>query len=110
MGQTTLAIADYDEFLVPTATTITLHFGLHPDQSDTATDRYINIEDTDRGVLGFMLNADEGIAISKMNNRTFKVPRPLAKNVPHTIRRGDWKNITFVTTVANTTIRVDIVA
>lgn len=110
MGQTTLAIADYDEFLVPSAATITLHFGLYSSTADTATDRYINIEDTDRGALGFSVNADQGISITKMNDRTFKVPRPLAKNTAHTIRRGDWRNITFVTTVADTTIRVDIVA
>ena len=110
MGQQwALSVMNYDEFLVPTAGAVTLHIGNHPNDSDTSTDRYIDLNGSDKHCLGFSITADQGISITVANNRTLKVPRPIPKNGQFTIRRGDWGDITFNTTVANTTIKVDIV-
>ena len=111
MGQQQhLHIFDYDVFLVPTAGEIEVLIGYHPSDSDTASARYINIGTSDNNCQGFDITADQTISLIEVNNRTLKEPRPIVKNGLFTIQRGDWHQFKFLTTVANTTIQMDVVA
>jgi len=111
MGQQQhLHIFDHDAFLVVAGGEIEVLIGYHPDDSDTASIRYINTRNPDNNAQGFDITSDQTISLIEVNNKELKVPRPLIKNGLLTLQRGDWHQLKFLTTVANTTIQMDVVA
>ncbi len=103
-----LHIFDHDAFLMVTPGEIEILMGDYPSDSDTSSIRYINLADDN--AQGFDITSDQGISLIEVNHRTLKVSRPLAKNGLLTLQRGDWHQLKFLTTVASTTIQLDIVA
>ena len=103
-----LHIFDHDTFLIETAGQIEIKMGDYPDSSDTNVNRYFNLGvDT---AQGFDITSNQGISLIEVNNRALKVPRSLPKNGLLELQRGDWHQLKFLTTVANTTIQMDVVA
>lgn len=109
--QTHLRLFDHDEYKVVTSGAgVEFRIGYHPSDADTATIRYINIGMADNGSQGFVITADQDVSLIEVNNRILKVPRSIGTNGIITLQRGDWHQLKFQTTVANTTISLDVVA
>ncbi len=107
MGQQHLQLFEHDAFKVATAGEIEILIGDYPSSSDTTTTRYINIGAEQ--AMGFSITSDDSISLIQVNNRTLKVPRPLAKNGMLVLQRGDWHQFKFSTGVNNITIQMDVV-
>ncbi len=99
---------NHDAVSVPSAgTEITFNFGDNDNAGDTETNRYLHIEEA--GAKGMIIISDKDVSFIGANGRTFKVPIAIAAQTPKTYRRGTWRNITFLTTIANTVLDIEVV-
>lgn len=106
-----LHLFEHDLYKIATAgDELEFRFGDYSGTADTATLRYIDLGANDNNAQGLVISADQDFTITQINRRDLKVARSVASGTNFTIQRGDWHQIKIQTSVANTTVKVDVVA